>query len=152
MRGEIADLDIERRVRVDPMDVLIPPGDYIVGFVSVDTFSFQGGRRMAVRFRICEGPYTGFPLLRFYSLPVKGMRPRRSSSLRADYERVTGRVFPKATVRPQDFLRGIQVRTRVVTVTHDTKGIERPPAQHYSRIDALVEQLAGSLAQAGTPS
>ena len=64
--------------------------------------------------------------------------------LRADYERVTGRVFPMATVRPRDFLQGVQVRARVVTVTHDTKGIERPCAHHYSRIDALVERLAGS--------
>jgi hypothetical protein len=54
-----------------PYDVLLPDGQYRVGYVRTDRGSVYGSPRIFVWFKITEpGEFLGLPLIRFYNEPI----------------------------------------------------------------------------------
>jgi hypothetical protein len=131
----------------DPYETLVPPGEYIVGFLrNEERFPFYG--RMC--WRCCwqlldEGPYSGLTLYSWFNLPEADAPIRPSHALYQAYVVATGLRPPKdlAEHRPSWFLGDCQFRAMVRTVDRDPNGVKRPEAASYSRVAFLIERVEG---------
>jgi hypothetical protein len=145
---------------LDPMSTLVPPGQYVLTFVSEARQRIFKREIWFVVMQILAGDHAGKRLLRFYNIPARGRFLARSSNLSRDFIALTKRRPPSKGFRPSDLLRGVQVEARVVTVSDRAptsveresfrssgqkvpSHLELPAATHYSKVAALESLVAG---------
>ncbi len=154
---ELLDDPDERQPTKAPMDSHVPAGEnYIVSFARADFAMFRGRAIWYSHFAIIEpSEFAGWLLLRVWNVPEqwtardrrtgkikpldkrsKAPRPGRSSNLFLDFEAVTGQRPRLRTFHPADLFAGVHLRVSVVDVGTDETA--------YSRIDRIVERVAGS--------
>ena len=130
----------------DPYGTRIPDGQYRMMYERTESGVAFGARRWFAWFTISEpGPNFGLPIVRFYNVPKRPWLPR-SHNLRLDYVQLTGRK-PPSKLKPEDFLKGLEVLGEVVTVKRRAQGKRRvlqPEELWYSKVDRLVGITAGS--------
>ena len=131
----------------DPYETLVPPGEYIVGFLGgEEKFPYRGRVCWCCRWQILdEGPYSGLTLYNWFNIPKPGAPIRPSHALWIAYVVATGLRPPKdlAEHRPSWFLGDCQFRAKVRTVDKDSNGVKRPDAASYSRVAFLIELVEG---------
>jgi hypothetical protein len=131
----------------DPYETLVPPGDYLVGFLrNEDKYQFYGRTCWRCSWQILEeGPYSGPTLYSWFNLPAAGAPLRPSHDYSKAFVVATGLRPPKdlAEHRPSWFLGDCQFQARVRTVDKDSNGVKRPDAASYSRLSFLIERVEG---------
>ena len=155
----------ESQAQPNPLDTLVPEGEYVLSFVSEELGTNFGRTVWFVTLEIAEGEHQGKRVLRFYNAPRKGSFLARSTSLSQDFMEMTGLRPPSEGFKPSQLLHGVQVAARIVTVSdrppnkRDKQSLDRekrkaptriklPPAQHYSRVDS-IHAVVGSQVDKG---
>jgi hypothetical protein len=126
-------------------EVLVPEGDYHVGFLREARRIWFKRRLWVITFVITEGPHVGKPLPMFLNVP-EGYRVRRSHHLAAAYMCATCRRPPRDLARraPSSFLEGCEFLAKVMTVRRDVHGVEVAEEASYSRVAYLIRRTAGA--------
>ena len=131
----------------DPYSTLLPEGQYLTAYVDCEQGHAFGSRRWFGHFRITEfGEFQGQTLLRVWNEPRRDFLPR-SHNLYLDYVQLIGRRPPSRGLKPDDFLKGCEVLSEVVTVRHRIDGrrkIPFPEDCRYSKISRLIRITTGS--------
>ena len=130
----------------DPYETLVPPGEYLVGFLrDEEKYRYYGRMCWRCSWQILnEGPYSGLVAYNWFNIPPSNaIRP--SHGLWRAYVVATGLKPPKdlAEHRPRWFLGDSQFQARIRTVDKDSNGVKRPDAASYSRIDFLIKRVEG---------
>ena len=130
-------------VNPDPMQTLVPEGEYVVAFSHCETGVVFNSKKIFGHFTI-DAPddvnLDGLPLLRVWNCQ-KGKHLARSSNLALDYMQVTGRRAPSHGLKPEHFLKDCRVRVDVVTVKRSSDSrvkADLPKDCHYSKIDRIA--------------
>ncbi len=131
----------------DPYESLVPPGEYIVGFLrNEEKYLFYGRTCWRCRWQILgDGEYSGLFLYNWFNLPEADAPIRPGHAFYQAYVVATGLRPPKdlAEHRPSWFLGDCQFRAKVRTVGKDPNGVKRPDAASYSRVDFLIKRIEG---------
>jgi hypothetical protein len=139
------DVEFGESLAEDLDEILLPEGEYHVGFFSAKRRTWHKRKLWAVTFVITDGPHVGKRLPMFLNLP-EGYRLRRSHHLAAAYVCATGRRPPRDLARrpPSSFLEGCEFLAQIRTVRRDVHGVERPEEASYSKIAYLIRRTAGA--------
>ncbi len=128
-------------------NTLVSPGRYRVVFDRERLEHLFGRRVWLVQFAIADqGEHLGAPLI----YPLTALQEKRAPALGSAYVRAyaiaTGRRPPRDLWRrrPRWFLSGCMFLAEVRTITRNSQKQELPAVLHYSRVDHLVERIAGS--------
>lgn len=129
-------------VKQDPMQTIVPEGEYVVTFRHCETGVVYNSKKIFGHFTIDAfgEDYDGLPLLRVWNCQ-KGRHLARSSNLGLDYMQVTGRRPPSTGLKPEHFLKDCRVRVDVVTVKRSSDSrvkADLPKDCHYSKIDRIA--------------
>ncbi len=128
-------------------EILVPAGEYIVGAVASRKVRWFGRSVWWVRFRITDvGEHHGRELFAYWNVIPRGSRVSRSYEIAKAYVIATALKPPKhlAQLSPMEFLGGCLFRAKVDYVRRDTSGVERPIEASYSKVDFLIERVAGN--------
>lgn len=139
------DVDIDVGTAIGPPPRL-PNGDtYVVGFVRASEGVFCGKARLFLWFQIVEPTeYAGQQIYLCCPKPEKGRFGIGSKFVEA--WRVAAGQWPARRDRlSTKVFRGSYFRAAVRTVTRNQHGDERPENDHYSKIDRLIERVAGGI-------
>ena len=126
---------------------LVPPGEYQLAFVSERKVPMWGRPVWFVRMKIVDpGEHFGIVLPWPLNAIPEGKRPTPGMDFTNAFNAATERKPPKDLWRrrPRSFLDGCVFRTRVRSITRTFRGVERPPAGHYSRVECLIERISGT--------
>ena len=132
--------------KLDPLETLVPPGNYIVLFASADLKKGFWQRDIwYLKFRIMEGEHEGELLL----FPVNvdpSKNAARSSVLSKTYVTATGKRPPQHLnkIKPEKYLRGLMFEAKVRDVVKDSNHNKRPRDASYSRVDHLIKVVQGA--------
>ncbi len=132
----------------DPYETLVPPGEYLVGFLrDEDKYRYYGRWCWRCSWQILdEGPSTDLVVYGWFNIPPSDAPITRSHALWQAYVVATrGLTPPKdlAEHRPRWFLGDCQFRAKVRTVDKDSNRVKRPYEASYSRVDFLIERVEG---------
>lgn len=72
-----ADTEGEPDFTIDAQLSLIPGGEYVIVFEYSETVQTRWGPKIALWFRILDGPYAGTRLRRFYNVASIALPPKR---------------------------------------------------------------------------
>lgn len=124
----------------------LPEGEYIVGFISDQRQSNFGKDSYKILMEVTEGAESGRRILFPVPCIPNKKRPRPNFKYCATWVACTGRRPPKDLWkrRPRNFMKDCVFRASVSTVTKDSKGAIRPIQLRYSRIDQILERVAGT--------
>jgi hypothetical protein len=120
----------------------VEPGRYVVGFKHVQPGG-GGDRNVNAIFYIVEGQHQGVHIARYYTLPMRGLRPSQTSKLGTDFFSLVGQ-RPPQNLKPEDFLAGVHVEVEVIDVDHDRNRKKKPIELVYSKINSMVRIVAGT--------
>ena len=125
---------------------LVPPGEYTVGFLAEEKFSFFSRLCWVVTMQIVDSGEFAEVRLPFYLNAIpKGKSPTPGWSVCSAFLVATERRPPKDLwrLRPRTYLADCLFRARVRTIKRDSKHVELPEAGHHSRIDCLLQRIEG---------
>jgi hypothetical protein len=137
----------EEAFEVEGHKPLVPPGTYKARFIGHATaMMFARAKKVCLEFEICEGPFMGVRLHRYFrAAALLGKTGRKGKfKLRAggDLYRMMARLQDVRS-RPDrisfSFLRSMLLDIKVRTVTHDRNGRELAPGTEYSTIDEIAD-------------
>ena len=137
------DIDVGTATEPPPQ---LPDGDnYIVGFLRAECGMFCGKSRLFLWFQIVEpGEHVGRKVYLCCPVPENGKFGHGSKFV--DAWRVAKGQWPSRVDRlSTKVFRGSYFRAALRTVTRNQYGDERPENQHYSKIDRLIERIAGGV-------
>lgn len=123
--------------------LLLSEGDeYVVGFLRAERGTFCGTHRIFLWFRIIEPKDAEADL--YLCCPVPGNGKFGIGSKFVDAWRIAAGQWPTRRDRlSTKIFRGKYFRASVRTVTRSQHGDERPPGQHYSKIERLIGRVTG---------
>jgi hypothetical protein len=122
----------------------LPEGnDYIVGYVHAETGNFLGIGRLFLWFKIVDPiEHSGKEL--YLCCPVPNNRKFGMGSKFVEAWRIAKGQWPTRRDRlSTNVFRGHYFKACIKTVMRNKDAEERPPDQHYSKIDHLIERVAG---------
>ena len=130
---------------------LIPEGEYLVSLVHHRTVIMFGRQpKLILGFRVVDGKYSGSNIAKYYNVrrltSKAGMRGSfkvsRHSDYLFDYVRLHG--APSRIDRlPMKPWRNCVLRAQIRTVTKGRGGRILPQPLQYSKVDQLIEKVAG---------
>lgn len=135
------DLDVGIAVGAPP---LLTEGDfYVVGFLGAERGTFCGAGRIFLWFRIIQ-PIEGAGKELYLCCPIPDTGKFGIGSKFVDAWRIAAGKWPARRDRlSTKVFRGQYFRAAVRTVMRSQHGEERPAAQHYSKIERLIERQTG---------
>lgn len=135
---------------VEDFNVLLPDGEYTVGYTHYETVeNYFGKPRVFVHFGVIEPEdYAGSPLTRFYcvnSVVPPGrkygdFRPPGKGRLVREFRAVIGSVGRLDRISFARF-KGLKIRAHVETVNKGSDGRHLEPCDQYSKISRLLGAL-----------
>ncbi len=131
----------------DPYESLVTPGEYTVALANVQRcVLFQRPTWETIWLIQDDGEHFGLPLYCWWRIPDRGTPIRPSHSLAIAYTAATELRPPRDLARrnPFWFLADSRFRAAVRTVNRNRHGQKRPDAASYSRVDYLIELVAGT--------
>jgi hypothetical protein len=139
----------------DAFDPRVPPGLYDAGFRDDKRVKLHGREVWVVRWRLtCEFEShpseaaiatNGITLRMFLTALGEGVKPRSGHAITCAYCISTGLRPPSdlGRHRPSWFLKDCVFRVRVRDITKDQFGVTRPEGARTSRVQALMQRVAG---------
>lgn len=124
----------------------LPEGEYIVGFISDQRQPNFGKDSYIIIMEIAEGAESGRRILFPVPCIPNKKRPRPNFKYCATWVACTGRRLPQNLWlrRPGNFMKDCLFRVCVTTVKKNSKGNDRPTQLYYSKIDRILERVAGT--------
>ena len=129
----------------DPQETLVEPGVYQVAFVRDERREIFGRPVWLVTFKIIEGEHLGRRLLFPLNALLDRHGPGRGHHIVQAFATSTGLRPPRDLwrLRPRKFLSDCVFRAEVRTVSRDSQKNELAQSLHYSRVQRLIERVAG---------
>jgi hypothetical protein len=131
----------------DPYATLLPEAaEYTVAFVSDQRKDDYGNEKYNILMEIAEGPERGRRIHLFTPPIPKKKSPRPNFKYCAIWVACTERRPPKDLWkrRPRNFMKDCLFRVSVTTVKKNSKGFDQPTQLHYSKVDRILERVAGT--------
>jgi hypothetical protein len=126
---------------------MIPPGDYLARFIGHETaVLFAKAHKVALQLEICEGPYQGIRLMRYFRVKQLVGKPGKGGKFKlaagGDLYRMLARVLDVRTRPDRISLRDLKTmlfKIRVRTVTKDRDNRPLAEGVQYSVIDSIED-------------
>jgi hypothetical protein len=125
----------------------VPPGEYTVAFLKDEKITIWKRSVWVVSMQIMDEGEHYEKIIPYYlnALP-KEKRPTPGWYISSAFDKGTGRKPPKDLWRrrPRSFLADCIFRARVRSIKKDSLGVERSEGAYTSRVQCLLERIAGT--------
>lgn len=139
--GDDDDLEVGTAIGTPPK--LPETDEYIVGFIRAEKGKFCGKERIFLWFKIVQ-PNEHAETELYLCCPVPDNKKFGIGSKFVDAWRVAAGRWPLRRDRlSTKIFRGKYFQASIRTVKHSQHGVKRPECQWYSKVDRLIEVVAG---------